>query len=88
MSTSVTVDNQTALDDAFKKLKSESAEVESYLLVCHHEGNPNVVTLQAAGKGVENLASQLDETLVQYALVRMQEQFDISTNIKFIYIHW
>jgi len=87
MSTSVTVDDQSILDGAIKRLRTEGT-VENFVLVNHHEGNPNVITLQSEGEGVDNLASQLDETQVQYALVRMQEQFDISTNIKFVYIHW
>lgn len=87
MSTSVTVDDQSVLDGAIKRLRTEGT-VENFVLVNHHEGNPNVITLQSEGEGVDNLASQLDETQVQYALVRMQEQFDISTNIKFVYIHW
>ena len=87
MSTSVTVDNQSSLDEAIKRLRTDGA-VENFVLVNHHEGNPNVIALQSEGGGVSNLASQLDDTQVQYALVRMQEQFDISTNIKFVYIHW
>ena len=83
----MTVDNQSSLDEAMKRLRTDGA-VENFVLVNHHERNPNVIALQSEGEGVSNLASQLDDTQVQYALVRMQEQFDISTNIKFVYIHW
>ena len=88
MSTSVTVHEPHLLTDAMDRLKSDNGQTEDYVLVGHYEANPAVIELQAAGSGVDNLASQLDETQVQYALIRMKEQFDISTTSKFVHIHW
>lgn len=88
MSTSVTVNDPGSLQDAMERLRSDDANTENYVLVDHHQGNPNVITLQSEGNGVDNMAAELDHTKVQYAMVRMQEQFDISTTVKFVYIHW
>lgn len=88
MSTTVSVNDEAALSAAMDHLRSSESEEQSYLLANHYEGNPNVIALEAQGVGVENLANLLDDTQVQYALVKMQEKFDISTTSKFVYIHW
>lgn len=88
MTTGVTAHDAKFLTDALNKLRSDEAIAGSYVLVDHHEANTNVIRLQAAGQGVDELASQLDETKVQYALIKMAEQFDIATTHKFVLIRW
>ncbi|XP_067945536.1 uncharacterized protein [Watersipora subatra] len=88
MTTGVTAHDAKFLTDALNRLRSDEAIAGSYVLVDHHEANTNVIQLQAAGQGVDELASQLDETKVQYALIKMTEQFDIATTHKFVLIRW
>lgn len=88
MSTTVSVNDPTALQDAINFIRSNESEVQSFILASHCEGNPNIIALQNKGVGVEALANQLDETQVQYALLRMEEQIDMSMTTKYVYIHW
>lgn len=88
MSTTVTIEDAGALQQAMNFVRSKEAQVESFVLVAHHEGNPNVISIRNTGVGVTTLADQLKEDEVQYALIKMEEQIDMSVTTKYVYVHW
>lgn len=90
MSTSVTLKDSAELLHAIARLRTAdgNSAAEAYVLIHHDEGNPNVISLEHEGEGIEDLASQLHEAEVQYAILRVREQLDITVAVKFVYIHW
>ncbi|KAK3740051.1 hypothetical protein QZH41_016333, partial [Actinostola sp. cb2023] len=58
-------------------------------LAGHVHGDVNAVEYRASGPGgLVELETHLKDDEVMYALVRLEEKFDLTLNVKFVYIHW
>lgn len=88
MSTEVQFENIDDFKNAIAECRSDNYET-NWVLAQHADQNPNVVTLCGFGNnGVEELKESLEDENVMYGLVRIEEQIDQSTTVKFVYIHW
>jgi len=84
---SVTFQNESAIKDAFADVRSDRSDTNFALLT--YEGESNTVKLLASGSGgVNELVSHLNDKIVGYGVVRVQEKFDESEIVRFIYIKW
>eukprot|EP00117_Sycon_ciliatum_P045220 scpid69015/ scgid32527/ Drebrin-like protein B len=85
MSTSTQFVDQAVFDAALSNVRSGDLK---WLLIGHPEGIPDQLELQETGNDVDDLMTMLDDSQMQYALVRMEETIDVSVTIKFVYINW
>ena len=90
MSTEVDIDNVEAFNDAKMRLRSDSGEAtrRAWLVISHVDNNPNKVHLLAEGEGFNECKENLADDQVMYILFRLSSTFDMSTTVKFVYIHW
>lgn len=88
MSTSVTFVNDSAIKQALADVRADSSPT-NWALLGHANNDPNQVELQSTGTGdVNELLNYLDDSQFQYALLRTVEKVDLSTTVKFVYVHW
>jgi len=61
----------------------------NFVLLTYEGENSNVVKLLASGAGgINELVEHLNDSIVGYGLVRVQEKFDESDIVRFVYIRW
>ncbi|XP_031555042.1 uncharacterized protein LOC116291949 [Actinia tenebrosa] len=88
MSTSAEFPVPGPFKEALKNLRTDSSDV-NWLLVGHTNGNINALEYRLSGSGgLAELEGHFKDDEVMYALVRLKEEFDLSTTVKFVYIHW
>lgn len=88
MSTEVEIPDAEAFQDAMARIRSDEDPC-NWGLFGHCDGNPNQLkAINCGSEGLEEMVDSLLDGEMQYALVRVQEEFDLSTTIKFVYIRW
>ncbi|XP_062515450.1 uncharacterized protein LOC134190924 [Corticium candelabrum] len=77
------------------KIKGAIADVRkdssstNWVLIGHSGSDPLKVALIASGSGgPSELASHVQDDQFMYGLIRLEETIDMSTTVKFVYIHW
>jgi len=94
MSTTAEVEDLEALQQALNDVRSDSSGVgrKSWVLAGHRDNNPNLIGLVGQDvseeANLEDFVSQLEEDQVMYGLIRMSTTFDMSSTVKFLYVHW
>jgi len=74
--------------DAIADVRNDKTST-NWVLVSYQGENSNDVGLLGKGDGgVNELISFLNDKIVAHGLVRVTEQFDNSTTVKFVYINW
>ena len=79
---------------ALNELRSDQGDLyrKSWLIVGHVDQNPQKIHVCASNIISENPFKEICDVLkndqVMYALIRLTTTFDMSTTVKFVYIHW
>uniref|UniRef100_A0A0B6YA28 Coactosin-like protein n=1 Tax=Arion vulgaris TaxID=1028688 RepID=A0A0B6YA28_9EUPU len=87
MSTEVSFDDESSFTAAISDVRSDASDI-SYVICGHFDGNPNLIGVLYTGSDISEIGSKMDPTEAMYGLVRYETKFDMSTTIKFVYIHW
>lgn len=87
MSTRAEFVEDANFDECIRSVRADTTE-DNYVLVGHVDHNPNQLTVVQVGQNVEDLQGLMDDSQVMYAFARYQSTFDMSSTIKFVYIHW
>jgi len=88
MSTEVSIQDEESFFAAIADVRSDSSAT-NWALFGHWENNPNVIYHIGSGTGgTDEFVDEMDDTQVMYALVRLEETIDVSTTVKFAYVHW
>lgn len=86
MSTSVSVLDEEQFKDSIAEVRADSTDTR-WALFGHHDNNPNVIACLGIGTGdPEEMAEYMDDSQYMYGLVRLDQTFDMSTTVKFVYI--
>jgi len=85
---SVTFQNESAIKDAFADVHSDKSELDWALLTYEGENSNTLKLLGSGAGGLSELVSHLDDKIVAYGVLRVQEKFDDSNIIRFIFIKW
>jgi len=94
MGTTAEVANPARLRAALAEVRSDAGELyrKSWVVVGHVDNNPLAVDVLHADTGpdasLEGLYGYLRDDQVMYCLLRLTTTFDVSTTVKFVYIHW
>ena len=94
MSTKAEVEDLEGLQQAINDVRSDTAGVgrKSWVLAGHIDNNTNLIGLVgqdvSENANLEDLVSRLEEDQVMYGIVRISTTFDMSSTVKFIYVHW
>ena len=90
MSTEVGVQDLSLLKQALEKLRSDAGDHArtAWLLVSHVNNNPNTIQLHSEGEKLSECVEQLLDDQVMYILFRVSSTYDMSTTVKFVYVHW
>lgn len=74
--------------DFLKEVRNDQAP-KGWALLTYAEGSmENIVTVAKGDGNADELATHLDDSKIMFALVRVVEQIDNSTTIKFVHIHF
>ncbi|EDO47220.1 predicted protein [Nematostella vectensis] len=88
MSTTVDIIDPVPFDKGIGDVRSDVSPI-NWMVAGHVSMNPNVLGFRASGcGGLEEMATHLNDDEAMYALVRLQEKVDLSSTVKFVYIHW
>ncbi|KAK0065608.1 hypothetical protein BgiMline_020825 [Biomphalaria glabrata] len=87
MSTEVSFQDEAAFHSAIADVRNDASEV-NYVLCGHVEGNPNKIDVLYTGTDTSEIGSKMDPAEAMYGLARYETKFDLSTTVKFVYIHW
>ncbi|GFO24864.1 coactosin [Plakobranchus ocellatus] len=87
MSTEVSFEDEPALAAAIADVRNDSSDV-TYAFCGHVDGNPNLLQLLFTGTDNSEISSKMDPSQAFYGLARYETQVDMSTTVKFVYIHW
>lgn len=88
MATEVTIVDEVAWKQAMARVRSDSDDT-NWAVFTHENQDPSRVKFIADGKGgASEFAEEFKDDGVFYGLLRMEHTIDMSTAIKFIYVHW
>lgn len=74
--------------DGLANVRSDASDT-NWAIYGHVDGNPNEVCFLDSGSGgPEEFASRVDDAQYLYGLLRFEETIDMSTTVKFVYVHW
>ena len=90
MSTRVEVSDVRQLKEAVKKLRSDAGDHArtAWLIVSHVDNDPNFIALHSEGEILTDCVANLLDDQVMYILFRVSNTYDMSTTVKFVYVHW
>lgn len=82
------ITEQQDIKDAIAQVRSDASPT-NWVIIGHEYNNPNVIKLELLGNGgAEEIASNLKDDGVQYALLRVVEDYEMTHTTKFVYIKW
>lgn len=87
MSTQVTFEDEAEFIAAIADVRSDTSNI-SYAICGHVDQNPNLVRLFFTGTDNSEIPGRIDPTQALYGLARYELKVDMSTTVKFVYIHW
>ena len=95
MSTTAEVADGERLTAAIKALRSDDRPLrcKAWLIMGHVDNNPTLIDIVAQDMSPDSAVddefrSHLRDDQMMYCLVRLCTTFDMSTTVKFVYIHW
>ena len=94
MSTKCSPVDENRMKSAFEDIRSDQGNIyrKSWLVVGHIDQNPQLIDVVASShlseSPYEELVDILKNDQVMYVLIRLTSTFDMSTTVKFVYIHW
>ena len=94
MSTTVEVQDPERFEQVMVACRDDSTGLnrKSWVILGHVENNPNLVDVldvdDSEEASLEALVEKLLDDQVMYCLVRLTTTVDMSTTVKFVYIHW
>lgn len=94
MGTRATPVDVASLQAGIAQVRSDAGDVyrRSWIIVGHVDNNPQSIDVWKADTSqdatLEGMRSHLRDDQVMYGLLRLTTAFDLSTTVKFIYIHW
>ena len=83
-----------ALAEALGNVRSDTAGLDrkSWVLVGHVNNDPSIIDVVAQDCSPEanfdDFRGRLEEDQVMYGLLRLSTTVDMSSTIKFVYVHW
>ncbi|CAH1796629.1 unnamed protein product [Owenia fusiformis] len=87
MSTTAEFEDVDAFKEAIGAVRDDSNST-NYTVVGHVNGSPNLLGVVATGENIGDVLDLFSPTEMMYALVRLSTKVDMSTTVKFVYIHW
>ena len=94
MSTVAEVVDVERLQESLGALRADGEGVarRAWVLVGHLNNDPNKIDVLDADSSeeatLEAFLSRLEEDQVMYGLLRLTTSVDMSTTVKFVYVHW
>lgn len=94
MATTAEVVDLSRLRSAIAEVRSDAGELyrKSWLIVGHVDNNPALIDVfdidTSPDVSLEDFCNYLKDDQVMYCLLRLTTTVDVSTTVKFIYIHW
>ena len=94
MSTCAEAADPCRLKQAIDDVRSDMGGVErkAWLLIGHVNNNPNLIDVisadTSAQASLDDFRSKLEDDQVMYGLLRVTSSVDMSTTVRFIYVHW
>ncbi|KAI6652797.1 Drebrin-like protein [Oopsacas minuta] len=83
---SLYITDQDTIKEAIAEVRSDVSPT-NWVIIGHD--NPNVIKLHSVGQGgAKEIADNLKEDEVQYALLRVVEDYEMTKTTKFVYIRW
>ncbi|BFZ05739.1 hypothetical protein BsWGS_08778 [Bradybaena similaris] len=87
MSTEAIFEDESAFTAALSDVRNDSSDI-NYIICGHVGGSPNLIGVLSTGSNISEIGSRMDPTEAMYGLARYETKFDLSTTVKFVYIHW
>ena len=94
MSTCAEAADLDRLKQAIDDVRSDLGGVDrrAWLLVGHVQNNPNRIDVVSADTSaqasLDDFRSKLEDDQVMYGLLRLTSSVDMSTTVRFLYVHW
>lgn len=82
------------LQESLASIRSDAGEVyrKSWAIVGHVDNNPLLIDVvcqdTSSSTTLEDMCSNLKDDQVMYCLLRLTTTFELTTAVKFIYVHW
>ncbi|KCV72181.1 hypothetical protein H696_01583 [Fonticula alba] len=84
---STDVSFESTLLDAIAAVRDD-AKPNTWVIAVHPDDNPNELALHSTGEGdVQDMINNMDDSCAMHAFVRVNQQFDLSNTVKFVYIY-
>eukprot|EP00127_Corallochytrium_limacisporum_P001576 Clim_evm29s66 gene=Clim_evmTU29s66 len=88
MSTEAKPIDEAAFKAATQDVRNDASET-TWVVAGHKDMDPNSLQIVASGTGgAEEIKEHLNETQIQYVLVRIKETVDMSETVKFVYVYF
>lgn len=87
MSTEAVFEDESAFTAAISDVRNDSSDI-NYVICGHVGGSPNLIGVLSTGSNISEIGSRMDPSEAMYGLARYETKFDLSTTVKFVYIHW
>ncbi|XP_033646865.1 uncharacterized protein LOC117306369 [Asterias rubens] len=87
MSTEVKLVDEDAFKMSLQDVRDDKTETK-LVIVGHVNNEPNAIDVIFTGPDINEINEVLDDKQVMYVLARLNTTFDLSTTVKFVYIHW
>lgn len=94
MSTTAKSADDSALKEAIAKVRSDTAGLDrkGWVLVGHVNNDPSTIDVYdqdfSPEADIEDFATKLQDDQVMYGLIRLTSTVDMSSTIRFVYVHW
>ena len=94
MSTTAIPQDGQALRAAIANVRADGAGLDrkSWALVAHVNNDPSKIDVVdqdcSADASLEDFLSKLEDDQVMYGLLRLSTAVDMSSTVKFIFVHW
>ena len=94
MSTTADVQEPERFEEVMVNCRDDGAGLNrrSWVILGHVNNNPNKVDVLASDNSeeasLEGWLEKLEDDQVMYCLLRLTSTVDLSTTIKFVYVHW
>jgi len=84
----ITIKDEADLRAAIQDVRSDASSTNWAAATYDGANSSTVVLLGKGSGGVEELISHLRDDIVAYGLVRIVEEFDLSQNVRFVFVNW
>ena len=94
MSTTADVQDPEHFEEVMVNCRDDAAGLnrKSWVILGHVENNPNLVDVldfdNSEEASLDGWREKLEADQVMYCLLRLTSTVDMSTTVKFVYVHW